>query len=69
MGDPDHGDIPPVTMNFIHQYSRTFGADGNPAVFDLVPGRYEIGVGFEGHDEHSMRLDIRPSPGPVPETP
>lgn len=66
LDDAEYGDVPPVTQFSIYKYTRAFGETGEPTVFDLAPGRYEIGVGHGSHEPITATLAVRAAPGPVP---
>lgn len=65
LGDPSYGDVPPVTGGF----ARALTGGGEPLVVELVPGRYELGVGHAGHDSQTVTLEVRAASGPIPQTP
>lgn len=67
--DPSEGDVPPITEMFIEQFFTRFSADGEPTSLDLVPGRYEISVGFNDFEPRTVELEIAASAGPIPQTP
>lgn len=67
--DPAYGDVPPVTMEFVERFSRVFSSEGQSGVLELVPGRYEVAVGFSGFEAKTAEVRVLPAPGPVPQVP
>ena len=67
-GDPAYGDISPIDEAFIHQYVQGFAGDES-VIYDLVPGRYEVAVGFLDFQTRTATLDVRAAQGPIPQTP
>lgn len=56
--DPALGDVPPYDHRYLSL--RPFAGDGEITRFDLVPGRYEFGIGNPGDFEpHTERIDVR----------
>lgn len=66
--DPTRGDIPPLSLEFQYQYVRGFTGD-EAVVFELIPGRYELEVGFSEHETRELQLDVRAASGPIPQLP
>jgi hypothetical protein len=61
-GDPALGDVPAVTEIFRTQYPYSLAAEGETNTLDLVPGRYELSVGFHEHQRGTVQVDIWPEP-------
>jgi hypothetical protein len=50
--------------------ARLFAGGGHAKpVLELIPGRYELGVGHAGHETRTVELEVRAAPGPIPQTP
>jgi hypothetical protein len=57
-GDPALGDIPPRSDKFVS--ARTLAGDGVITTLDLIPGRYEVLVGYRSdYGPHTARLDVQ----------
>jgi hypothetical protein len=67
VGDPAYGDVPPASGGFPSQFF--FGDVTAKPVLELVPGRYELFVGYPGHETQTAELTVRAAPGPIPQTP
>jgi hypothetical protein len=68
-GDPEWGDVPPVTRSFVLQYARALAGAGETTVYDLAPGRYELSVGFSQFDPRTASIDVQAASGPIPQLP
>jgi hypothetical protein len=56
--DPALGDVPPYDHHYLAL--RPFAGEGALTTFDLVPGRYEFGVGIPGDFEpRTVRIDVQ----------
>lgn len=56
--DPAYGDVPPTTPEFVTQYVQLFAVGGETTVLDLVPGRYEILVGFPDFEPGDVTVSV-----------
>ena len=60
-GDPALGDVPPYTNQFFAL--RAIPGDGELTTFDLVPGRYDLRVGYsESFEPQTARVDVQAAP-------
>lgn len=55
-GDPALGDVPPHPGGYV----RSFDGNGEVTILELIPGRYELGVGYPNdYEPHTARLDVQ----------
>lgn len=64
-GDPNYGDVAPSDGGS----GQVFAGPGGMSVLELLPGRYELGVGYADFEARTVELEVRAAPGPVPQTP
>jgi hypothetical protein len=53
-GDPALGDVPPLTGGFMLE----FEGEGVPRTLELIPGRYELAVGYSDYEARTAQLDV-----------
>lgn len=59
--DPASGDVPPYANHYLSL--RPFTGGGEPTTFDLIPGRYELAVGFpQNFEPNTAQVDVRAAP-------